>query len=263
MKIHSMWKNPLLLVPAFTMCIATGCGRSFTALPADGQVPVGDDQGILEKRTGVAVLVRVQSIPWDHGSRFTAFNVEITNSRAESLAIGPGRLALVDEEGIARRAVDPAVLEQAFESAVSDAAEGVPAHLRHAVVSGYRHRPRCGRASYYRYRSYHRPYYCEPYYGTYWYFGWGPYYYYDYYDGLYEQQLSRERIAQFLTELLRQRELEPNEATGGHVLFGYYPQKDEEVTIRLEVDPPGREQGAHAPEPTQFVRFEFRFSCRH
>jgi hypothetical protein len=254
-----MWKNALLLVPAFTMCAVTGCGQPFTALPVDSQVPIGEDEGILEKRMGVAVLVRAQSIPWDHGGRFTAFNVEITNSRAESLAIGPGRLALVDEEGIARRAVDPAVLERAFEGVVSDTAEGVPAHLRHALAFGYGRVPRCGRTSYHRHRSYRRHYYCEPYYGTSWYFGWGPYYY-DYYDGLYQQQLARERIAQFLTELLRPRELEPDEATSGHVLFGYYPQKDETVTVRLEIEVLGEAASETTFRPADTLEFGFRFS---
>ena len=253
-----MWKNLLLLVPAFTMCIVTGCGESFTTLPADGQVPFGKNQGILEKRTDVAVLVRSQSIPWDDGHRFTAFNVEITNSRTEPLAIGPDHFALVDEEGIARRAIDPTVLERAFESAVSDAREDVPEYLRHAVAAGYGHDPPHGRASYHWYHGHRRHYYFGPYYGTPWYFGWGPYYD-DYYDSLYEQQLTRERIAQFLAELLRKRELEPNEATSGNVLFGYHPEKGETVTVRLELDPPGRAESKPTQKPPEEVRFEFRF----
>jgi hypothetical protein len=258
------WKNPLLFVPAFTMCIVTGCGESFTALPADGQVPIGKNQGILEKLTDVAVLVRPQSIPWDDGHRFTAFNVEITNSRPKPLAIGPGRFSLVDEEGIARRAIDPTVLERAFQSAVSDASEGVPEYLRHAVAAGYGHYPHHGRASYYWYQGHRRHYigpyyrYFGPYYGAPWYFGWGPYYY-DYYDDMYEQQLTRERIAQFLAELLRKKELEPDEATRGNVLFAYHPEKGETITVRLELEPPGRAESRPTQKPPEEVRFEFRF----
>ena len=256
----------LWLVTAFTIGLLAGCGRSLRALPDENQIPIGDDRGILEKRGQVAVLVRPQSVPWEHDQRLTAFSAEITNFRAEPLAVSFSRFILVDQDQSERRALDPVELERAFDAAVAQAAEGVPRRLRGALAWGVKHR------RYYRHyrpRHYRRYYYhTYPYYGR-WYFRYEPfpYYRYWYYDSGYDEQLAQERIAQFLAELWRERELAPSEVMTGHVVFAYRAHKDATITLRLELDPPGRDEPAGtsaSPEESatpadQPLRFEFRF----
>jgi hypothetical protein len=259
----------LWLVTAFTIGLLAGCGRSLRALPDQNQIPIGDDRGILEKRGQVAVLVRPRSVPWEHDRRLTAFSAEITNFRAEPLAVSSDRFILVDEEQNERRALDPVELERAFDAAVADTTEGVPRRLRGALAWGVKHR------RHYRYcrpRHYRRYYYhTYPYYGR-WYFRCEPYPYYRYwyYDSGYDEQLAQERIAQFLAELWRERELAPNEVMTGHVVFAYRAHKDATVTLRLELDPPGHAEPAGTsalPEESAVpadspLRFEFRFEVK-
>ena len=248
-----MRRSVLWLVTVPTIGLLLGCGRSFRALPEENQIPIGDDRGILEKRGGVAVLVRPRPVPWEHDRRLTAFSVEITNFRTEPLTISPSQFILLDEDQNERRALDPLGLERAFARAVAEAREGVPARLRGAVAWGVKRKHR-----YYRPRYYRRHYYCHPYYGR-WYFSWGPYPYW-YHDYGHDEQLARERIGQFLAELWRERELAPNEVMAGHVVFACYPRKDETVVLRLALAPPGEGKEEAGPSAAEPLRFEFRFA---
>jgi hypothetical protein len=248
-----------LSLACLTISLVSGCGRPLRALPSENQISIDDDRGILEKRSGVAVYVRPSAVPWDDDDRLAAFSVELTNDRDAPLAVSHEQFLLVGEDDSVRRAVDPSDLERPFSKVVAETADQAAANPGGEVtVMMVNYRPYCRPR--YRRHYYRRRYYRSPYYG-YWYYGWGPFpYRYYYYDNDYEQQLSRERISQFLSELWRERELAPKEVMAGYVVFAYHPAKKETVTLRLDLDAAaaGEPQpgAAAAAEP---LRFEFQF----
>ncbi len=219
-----------LVMSACALCpVGAGCGPKIRAVELDDQIVSNKQRTATVNTPKLEVSATSAAVPWAADDTPIAFLLQITNLGDEAVRFDLDGVKLQDGLGRVRGVIPPEKLWRAFSiPSAEPAAQAVLVRHRQIVHV----RSKC--------YSYH---YSPPLCGAYRVAGfgvWGPYYDVDPY---YEQR----RTARFLAQLLESQTIAPQNVAVGYVVFPYTPQKDDELTLQVELGPA---QNVTSTQPT-------------
>ncbi|MFH0981681.1 MAG: hypothetical protein V2A79_09100 [Planctomycetota bacterium] len=213
------------------MLAVGGCGRSIRAVETTDQLVSHKHRTATVNTPRFEVTATWTPVPWAGSDGPIAFLLQIANLSEYAVRFDLEGVTLEDGFGRLRGVIPPEKLYRAFSISSAD-------EPPRAALASYRRTVRYSRY-YYDYYPEHRFY---AWHGG---LGWPVGGAYDY-DPYYEQR----KTARFLAQLLESQTLAPQSVALGYVVFAYDPQKDDKLTLRIEIGPRVEETSTQPAEIT-------------